>query len=57
MSPTEGSHEVQNVAERAQDELTDKVGVRLTQQEKTNNLSWSTWKRRLGIGGSAQPEA
>ena len=57
MSPTEGSHEVQNSAERTQDELTDKVGVRLTQQEKSSNLSWTTWKRRLGIGGSAQSGA
>jgi len=54
MSPTEGSHEVQNVAERSQEELTDKVGVRLTQQEKQSNLSWSTWKRRLGIGGRSE---
>jgi hypothetical protein len=57
MSPTEGSHEVQNVAERAQEDLTDKVGVRLTKQEKQSNLSWSTWKRRLGMGGSTRPEA
>ena len=57
MSPTEGSHEVQKSAERTQDELTDKVGVRLTQQEKSSNLSWTTWKRRLGIGGSAQSGA
>ncbi len=57
MSSTEGSHEGQNSAERAQDELTDKVGVRLTKQEKSSNLSWTTWKRRLGLGGSARSEA
>jgi len=57
MSSTEGSREVQNSAGRAQEELTDKVGVRLTKQEKTSNLSWTTWKRRLGLGGSARSEA
>jgi len=54
MSSTEGSPEVQSSAERTQDELTDKVGVRLPKEEKSSNLSWTTWKRRLGLGGSAR---
>ncbi len=57
MSPTEGSHEVPKSAERTQDELTDKVGVRLTKPEKSSNLSWTTWKRRFGLGGSARSDA
>jgi hypothetical protein len=35
--------------ERAQRELTNRVGVTLTRQSKPSNAKWSTWKGRLGI--------
>ena len=42
--------EAQGAADdRAQRELTSKVGTTLTRQSKPNNAKWSTWKGRLGI--------
>jgi len=35
---------------RAQDELTSKVGVRLTTPEKSTSSPWSSLKRLLRIG-------
>jgi hypothetical protein len=35
---------------RAQDELTSKVGVKLTEPEKSTTSPWSTVKRILRIG-------
>jgi hypothetical protein len=52
MSQATEPSEDRGVAEgRAQRELTSRVGVTLTPQTKPNNGKWSTWRRRLGIGG------
>lgn len=53
--PREGEGE--GVAERrAQTDLTQRVGVTLERQGKTGKLSWSSWKRRFGIGAE-EPKA
>jgi hypothetical protein len=45
----------QGVAEeRAQRELTTKVGTTLTRRTKPSNGRWSSWKGRLGIRGRAE---
>jgi hypothetical protein len=55
--PREGKGEGEGVAERrAQTELTQRVGVTLERQGKTGKTSWSTWKRRFGIGAD-KPKA
>jgi hypothetical protein len=52
MSQATEPSEDRGVAEgRAQRELTSKIGVTLTPQNKPSNGKWSTWRRRLGIGG------
>lgn len=52
MSQATEPHEDRGVAEgRAQRELTSKVGVTLTPQNKPSNGKWSTWRARLGIRG------
>jgi hypothetical protein len=55
MSQATEPREGQGVAEqRAQRELTRKVGATLTRRTKPSNGRWSTWKGRLGIRGSAE---
>jgi hypothetical protein len=44
------NHSQQEEDSRKQTELTGKVGVRLTPQEKSNNSTWSAFKRFLRIG-------
>lgn len=54
MSQATEPREDPGVAEgRTQRELTSRVGVTLTPQNKPSNGKWSTWRRRLGIGGKA----
>mgnify|MGYP006951333724 CR=1 FL=1 len=40
--------------ERAQRELTSKVGTTLIRRTKPSNGRWSTWRGRLGIRGRAE---
>jgi hypothetical protein len=50
MSQATEPREAQGAADdRAQRELTSKVGTTLTRQDKPNNARWSTWKARLGF--------
>jgi hypothetical protein len=52
MSEVKEPREAHGAADdRAQRELTSKVGVTLTRQTKPSNGRWSTWKGRLGIRG------
>jgi hypothetical protein len=42
--------EAQGAADdRAQRELTSKVGATLTRRSKPSNRKWSTWRGRLGM--------
>jgi hypothetical protein len=42
--------EAQGAADdRAQRELTSRVGATLTRQSKSSNGKWSTWRGRLGM--------
>ena len=55
MSQATEPREDPGVAEdRAQRELTSKVGATLTRQSKPSNGRWSTWRGRLGIRGKAE---
>ncbi len=55
MSQATEPRERQGVADqRAQRELTSKVGTPLTRRTKPSNGRWSTWKGRLGIRGRAE---
>jgi hypothetical protein len=50
MSQATEPREAQGAADdRAQRELTSKVGTTLTRQSRSSNAKWSTWKGRLGI--------
>jgi len=52
MSQATEPREDRGVADdRAQRELTSRVGVTLTPQTKPSNAKWSTWMGRLGIRG------
>ena len=47
--------EAQGAADdRAQRELTSRVGVTLARQSKPSNTKWNTWKGRLRIRGRAE---
>ena len=51
----EGSDEVEGAAERrAQRDLTNRVGERLTRQESPSNKKLSTWKSRFGLGRTSE---
>jgi hypothetical protein len=55
MSQATEPREAQGAADdRAQRELTSKVGTTLTRQGKPSNAKWSTWKGRLGIRGKGE---
>jgi hypothetical protein len=55
MSQATESREGRGVAEeRAQRELTSRVGSTLTPQSKPSSGKWSTWRGRLGFRGKAQ---
>jgi len=55
MSEAKEPREAQGVADdRAQRELTSKVGATLTRQSKPSNGKWSTWRGRLGIGSRTE---
>jgi hypothetical protein len=56
MSPTAGPYEGEGVAERAQRELTERVGVRLVRRSKSHNLKWRTWTWRFGLRRGAKAE-
>ena len=50
MSQATEPREAQGAADdRAQRELTSKVGATLTRRSKPSNGKWGTWKGRLGI--------
>ena len=50
-----GTVEVEGAAEkRAQSELTNRVGERLTRQESPSNKKLSTWKSRFGLGRKSE---
>jgi len=54
MSQATEPGEGKGVAEdRAQLELTSRVGATLTRQSKPSNSKWSTWRGRLGIRSKA----
>jgi hypothetical protein len=48
MSQANESRETEGVAERAQRELTGRVGVRLARQDRSSNRKRSTSRWRLG---------
>jgi hypothetical protein len=55
MSQATEPREAQGDADdRAQRELTSKVGTTLTRQSKSNNAKLSTWKARLGFRSSKE---
>jgi len=55
MSQATGPREGEGVAEqRAQQELTNRVGATLTRRSKPSDTRWRTWRHRLGIGGRAE---
>ena len=55
MSQGTEPREGQGVADqRAQGELTSKVGTTLTRRTKPSNGRWNPWKGRLGIRGKAE---
>jgi hypothetical protein len=55
MSQATEPREGQGVAEqRAQRELTNRVGTPLLRRNKPSNSRWGTWRRRLGIRGRAE---
>ena len=57
MSQATEPREGQGIADqRAQRELTSKVGTTLTRRTKPSNGKWSTWRGRLGIRGRAERE-
>jgi hypothetical protein len=50
MSQATEPRDTQGAADdRAQRQLTSRVGATLTRQSKPSNAKWSTWKGRLGI--------
>jgi hypothetical protein len=56
MSQATEPREAEGVAEqRAQRELTNRVGAPLARRSKPSNSRWSTWRARLG-GGRARAE-
>jgi hypothetical protein len=49
--------EAAGIAEqRAQQELTDRVGVRLVRRSRSRNLRWRTWTWRFGLGRGTKAE-
>ena len=54
MSQATEPREAKGVAdERAQRELTNRVGATLARRSKSSSSRWSTWRGRLGIRGRA----
>jgi hypothetical protein len=58
MSEATQNLESEGIAERrAQRVLTERVGIPLVRRDRSTNLSWSTWKWRLGGRGKTRTAA
>jgi hypothetical protein len=55
MSQATEPREGQGVADqRAQRELTSRVGASLVRRSKPSNRRWGTWRRRLAVRGRSE---